>query len=223
MQKIKLAVIITAGGNSTRYGKNKLIEKIDGKEVIIHSIQAFMPLNPSQIIVSVSETFEPVITNLLQKYGLKQVKVVRGGAARQDSVFNALKMCSDVEYAAIHDAARPLILLKDIEKCLEKALASKAAIVGVKAVDTIKIVKENNEIADTPDRNTLWCVQTPQIFDYKLILEAHKKLEGKNFSDDAGLLEYLGEKVYITEGSRSNIKITTPQDLEIAKVLYKKN
>ena len=223
MQKIKLAVIITAGGNSTRYGKNKLIEKIDGKEVIIHSIQAFMPLNPSQIIVSVSETFEPVITNLLQKYGLKQVKVVRGGAARQDSVFNALKMCSDVEYAAIHDAARPLILLKDIEKCLEKALASKAAIVGVKAVDTIKIVKENNEIADTPDRNTLWCVQTPQIFDYKLILEAHKKLEGKNFSDDAGLLEYLGEKVYITEGSRSNIKITAPQDLEIAKVLYKKN
>lgn len=217
----KLAVIITAGGSSSRYGQtNKLLEKISGKEVIIHSIEAFLPLNPYEITVSASESLEPVIKELLKKYGLEQVKVVRGGATRQASVFNALKACNSPDYAAIHDAARPLIKKEDIEKCLKKAMQTGAAIVAVKAVDTIKVVKQDGEIIDTPERDTLWCVQTPQIFDYNLILDVHKKLEGQCFSDDAGMAEASGTKVYVSEGSYSNIKITTKKDIYLAQILY---
>ena len=216
----KLSVIVTAGGTSSRYGaENKLLETIKGKEVIIHSIEAFLPLNPYEIIVSASEILEPVIKELLKKYGLDYVKVVRGGSTRQASVFNALKACDSPEFAAIHDAARPLIKKEDIENCLKKAIETKAAITAVKAVDTIKVVKDDGEIIDTPNRDTLWYVQTPQIFDYNLILDAHKKLEGQSFSDDAGMLESLGTIVYVSQGSYSNIKITTKKDIYLAQSL----
>ena len=217
----KLSVIITAGGSSRRYGQtNKLLEKIDGKEVIIHSIEAFIPFSPFEIIVSATESLENSLKELLEKYNIENIKIVRGGDTRQASIYNALKQCSASDIVAIHDAARPLVKKTDIDKCLQKAVATGAAIVAVKAVDTIKIVNENNKIEATPDRNTLWAVQTPQIFDYKLIFDAHEKLQGRSFSDDAGMLEYLGKEVYVSEGSRSNIKITTPEDLLIAKILY---
>lgn len=217
----KLSVIITAGGSSRRYGQtNKLLEKIDGKEVIIHSIEAFIPFSPFEIIVSATESLEIILKELLVKYNIENIKIVRGGNTRQASIYNALKQCSNPDIVAIHDAARPLVKKTDIDKCLQKAVATGAAIVAVKAVDTIKVVNENNKIEATPDRNTLWAVQTPQIFDYKLIFEAHEKLQGQSFSDDAGMLEYLGKEVYVSEGSRSNIKITTPEDLLIAKILY---
>ena len=218
----KLSVIITAGGSSRRYGQtNKLLEKIDGKEVIIHSIEAFIPFSPFEIIVSATESLEIILKELLEKYNIENIKIVRGGDTRQASIYNALKQCSDPDIVAIHDAARPLVKKTDIDKCIEKAAFTGAAIVAVKAVDTIKVVDENNKIEATPDRNTLWAVQTPQIFDYKLIFDAHEKLQGQSFSDDAGMLEYLGKEVYVSEGSRSNIKITTPEDLLIAKILYK--
>ena len=218
---MKLAVIVTAGGTSSRYGNtNKLLEKIDGKEVILRSIEAFLPFAPDEIIVSASESLEPVIKNLLQEHNLNFVKVVRGGLSRQASVFNALKACSNPDYVAIHDAARPLVTTKDIDACLNKAIDTKAAIVAVKAVDTVKKADENGKVTETPDRNFLWYVQTPQIFDYNLILDAHKKLEGLTFSDDAGMLESLGETVYVSEGSYSNIKITTKKDIYIAQSLY---
>ena len=217
----KLSVIITAGGSSRRYGQtNKLLEKIEGKEVIIHSIEAFIPFSPFEIIVSATESLENSLKELLVKYNIENIKIVRGGNTRQASIYNALKQCSDPDIVAIHDAARPLVKKTDIDKCLQKAVATGSAIVAVKAVDTIKVVNENNKIEATPDRNTLWAVQTPQIFDYKLIFEAHEKLQGQSFSDDAGMLEYLGKEVYVSEGSRSNIKITTPEDLLIAKILY---
>ncbi len=218
---MKFAVVVTAGGSSARYGKNKLLEKIGGKEVILHSIEAFLPFNPSRIVVSASKEFAPVLKELLAENNLSEVKIVLGGATRQASVYNALKACDSPDIAAIHDAARPLIKKEDIEKCLNKAIETQAAIVGVKAVDTIKQTDNNNKITATPDRNSLWYVQTPQIFDYKLIMQAHQKFEGESFSDDAGLVEALGKDVYITEGSYSNIKITTPKDICLAQMLYK--
>ena len=215
---MKLSVIVTAGGSSSRYGStNKLLEKINDKEVIRHSIDAFLEFEPCEIIVSASETLEPIVLDFYSKNNL--VKVVRGGSTRQASIFNALKACSDPDIVAIHDAARPLIKYHDIEKCIQKALKHKAAIVAVKAVDTIKKVDEQGKILETPDRNFLWAVQTPQIFDYNLIFDAHKKLEGKSFSDDSGMLEFLGREVYVVEGSYSNIKITTKKDLYIAQML----
>lgn len=218
---MKFAVVVTAGGSSARYGKNKLLEKIDNKEVILHSIEAFLPFNPTQIVVSASKEFEPVLKELLNNNNLSFIQIVIGGATRQASVYNALKACEEPDIVAIHDAARPLIKKEDIEKCLNKAIETKAAIVGVKAVDTIKQADNNNKITATPDRNHLWYVQTPQIFDYKIVMQAHKKFEGQGFSDDAGLVEANGKDVYITEGSYSNIKITTKKDILLAQMLYK--
>ena len=215
---MKLSVIITAGGSSSRYGKvNKLLEKINGKEVILHSIEAFCCFNPYEIIVSASETLEPIIKDLGRD--IKGLKIVRGGLTRQQSVYNALSACENPDIVAIHDAARPLVKKSDIEKCIKKAIEKKAAILAVKAVDTIKRVDETGKIIETPDRNFLWAVQTPQIFDYKLIMDVHKNLEGLSFSDDSGMAESLGYDVYVTEGSYSNIKITTKKDLLLAQEL----
>lgn len=215
---MKFSVIITAGGTSSRYGKmNKLLEKIKGKEVILHSIEAFLPFHPQEVVISASESLEPVITELTAH--MLVVKVVRGGSTRQASVFNALKACALTDIVAIHDAARPLIRKEDIEKCINKAVETKAAIVAVRAVDTIKKTDEDGKIIETPDRSSLWSVQTPQVFDYELILNAHKKLMGKSFSDDSGMVEALNQPVYVVEGDYSNIKITTKKDLLLAGLL----
>lgn len=214
----ELSIIVTAGGSSTRYGStNKLLEKINGKEVIIHSIEAFLPFEPKEIIVSASESLEPVLKKLTQH--LDCIKIIHGGATRQESVFNALKKCSTNDLVVIHDAARPLVKPDDIKKCIEKAKETAAAILSVKATDTIKKVDASGKIIETPNRDFLWCVQTPQIFDYKLIFSAHEKLKGKSFSDDAGMLEALGCDVYVVEGSYSNIKITTKSDIITAQTL----
>ena len=214
-----LSVIITAGGSSSRYGnKNKLLELINGKEVILHAIEAFLPLNPVEIVVSTSESLEDELADLVSH--IKNLKIVRGGLTRQASIFNALKVCDNPDYVAIHDAARPLVSAQDIEKCLDKAVECRAAVLAVKAVDTIKRADELGKVLETPDRKYLWAVQTPQVFDYKLIFNAHKKLEGLSFSDDAGMVEALGVPVYLVEGSYSNIKITTKKDLLLAQLLF---
>lgn len=219
---MNLAVIITAGGSSSRYGKkDKLLEKLNNKEIILHSIEAFLPLEPTEIIISTTESLEIHIKNLTAH--INNLKIVRGGETRQASIFNALKACKTPDIVAIHDAARPLIKLNDIQKCIEKAKESKAAILGVKAIDTIKKTDSNNKIIETPDRNNLWTVQTPQIFDFNLIFETHQKLAGKSYSDDSGMVEACGINVFIVEGSYSNIKITTPKDLYLAQMLLKED
>ena len=214
---MKLSVIITAGGSSVRFGWNKLLEKLNGKDVFLHSIGKFLPLNPSEIILSASEPFIPEAKRLTG--GIPALKIVKGGSTRQESVFNALKACDNPDFVAIHDAARPLVMVEDIKKCLEKAAETGAAILAVKATDTIKKADENGKIIETPERSSLWCVQTPQIFDYELIFNAHKKLAGGSFSDDSGMLEALGHEVYVVEGHYSNLKITTPADICIAQSL----
>lgn len=208
---MKTALIITAGGSSRRYGKNKLIEKVLGKEVILHTLEAFSGFEFSQIVITSSEELKKYLEPVLPM----SVKLVLGGKTRQESVFNGLKALAPCDFVAIHDGARPLADKETIKNCLEKAYETKAAIVAVRAVDTIKIADENGLIIETPDRKRLWSVQTPQVFEYKLILDAHKKLEGGDFSDDAGLLEFLGEKVYVSEGKYTNIKITTPSDIKL--------
>ena len=216
----RVNAIIPAGGTSSRFGnKNKLLEKINDKEVIKYTVEAFENSNVDEIIICANISIIEELENIFKDF--KKVKIIQGGETRQASVYNALKACDEPDIVAIHDAARPLIKKEDIEKCLNKAIETKAAIVGVKAVDTIKQTDNNNKITSTPDRNHLWYVQTPQIFDYKIVMQAHKKFEGQGFSDDAGLVEANGKDVYITEGSYSNIKITTKKDILLAQMLYK--
>ena len=218
---MKISLIITAGGTGTRYGnKNKLLETINGKTVIEYCVEKFLPVKDIfEIIIPVNEKIISDFNEIF-KNNLK-IKIIKGGKNRQESVFNALKAADKPDYVLIHDGARPLIKTSDTEKLIEKIKTCNAAILAVKTIDTIKKVDKNGKIITTVDRSNLYNVQTPQGFKYNLILEAHKKLEGQNFTDDAGMLENLGQEVYVVEGDYSNFKITTKNDFLRMKSVLK--
>ena len=211
----KVNAIIPAGGTSSRFGnKNKLLEKISGKEVIKYTVEAFEKSEVDEIIIcaniSIIEDLKEIFKNSTK------VKIIEGGATRQQSVFNGLQ-ASECDYVLIHDGARPMITTDLINSAIEEVITKKALTVATKTIDTIKEVTDG-KIIRTIDRAKLYNTQTPQAFEYNLIKEAHQKLYGQNFTDDAGMLEYLGETVYIINGSYKNIKITTQNDIEIAKI-----
>ena len=216
---MNVSVILAAGGSSTRFGKDKLIEKINNDEVIIYTLKKFYNiLNINEIVIVTAKHLIAIIKDLTKDY--KNVKIIEGSTSRQKSVFNGLKnVLKNTDYVIIHDGARPLIKEETILKCLNEAYISKAAAVGVKTTDTIKLTDDNLNIIKTIDRKCLYNIQTPQIFKYETILECHKKLYDKDFTDDASMLEYLNIPVKIVEGEYSNIKITTKTDLELAKIL----
>jgi 2-C-methyl-D-erythritol 4-phosphate cytidylyltransferase len=211
------SVIITAGGTSSRFeGENKLLYNIGEKTVIECCVNKFINLDfIDEIIISANISLIEIFTKMFSFSN--KIKIVEGGFTRQESVLKGLLACSNPDYVLIHDAARPFIEEKTIISCLENAKKVGASIVAVKSIDTIKIVDENGFISSTPDRNSLWNAQTPQIFKYKTILELHKKYAGKNFTDDSLLFEEEGLPVVITEGEYSNFKITTIQDVDKIK------
>ncbi|MFR1671383.1 MAG: 2-C-methyl-D-erythritol 4-phosphate cytidylyltransferase [Candidatus Gastranaerophilaceae bacterium] len=211
----KINAIIPAGGTSSRFGnKNKLLEKINGKEVIKHTVEAFENSNVNDIIICANPAIIEDIQNIFKNS--KKVKIIEGGVTRQASVFNGLKQC-ECDYVLIHDGARPMISTDLINQTIEMVKDKKALTVATKTIDTIKEV-ENGKIVRTIDRSKLYNTQTPQAFEYNLIKSAHERLQGQNYTDDAGMLETLGETVYILDGSYKNIKITTQNDIEIAKI-----
>lgn len=219
---MNISVIIPAGGSSSRYkGGNKLLEELCGKPVILHTIEKFLKAqNVKEIIVPASESLMPVLKEMLKN--LSNIKIVNGGKTRQESVYNGLQACSKCDFVAIHDGARPLISVETINLAIKSALTNKAVIVGVKTIDTIKIVNKNLKIIETPNRDNLWNVQTPQIFDFETIKNAHEKLKGKNYTDDACLLEALDIEAYMFEGEYTNFKITTKEDLIKAQAILQK-
>lgn len=211
----KINAIIPAGGTSSRFGnKNKLLEKINGKEVIKYTVQAFENSNVDEIIICANVSIIEELQEILKD--CRKVKIIEGGETRQASVFNGLK-ASECDYVLIHDAARPMITTDLVNQTIEMVKDKNALTVATKTIDTIKEV-EDGKITRTIDRAKLYNTQTPQAFKYELIRDAHTKLYGKNFTDDAGMLEELGETVYILNGSYKNIKITTQNDIDIAKI-----
>lgn len=207
--------IIPAGGTSSRFGKtNKLLEKIDGKEVIKYTVEAFEASNVQKIIICANVAIIDELRNIFQDSS--KVQIIEGGSSRQKSVFNGLN-ASECDYVLIHDGARPMISTDLINLAIEEVVTKKALTVATKTIDTIKEVQDG-KIIRTIDRAKLYNTQTPQAFQYDLIKDAHIKLYGQNFTDDAGMLEALGQTVYILNGSYKNIKITTQNDIEIAKV-----
>lgn len=210
---MKITAIVTAGGSSVRFGSDKLLEKIDNKEILRISAEKFLCDEIAEIIVTASKNNIEKYKNLLKD--IKKVKVTEGGNSRQKSVYNAIKTIDNSDFVIIHDAARPFVKKEDIINCLNKAIETKAAILAVKTTDTIKEVDENNKIIRTFNRSVLRNVQTPQIFDFQLIKSAHEKLKDKDFTDDASMLEFLGYDVYVVEGDYSNIKITNKNDLPV--------
>lgn len=222
-------VIVSAGkGSRMKANINKQFLKIGNKEVIAHTIDKFYNNeNIDEIVIVIREDekeyFQETIIN---KYGYKGIKISFGGKERQDSVYNGLKVVDEnCEIVLIHDGARPFVTNEIIKTSIETAKEYKSVIVGVPVKDTIKIVDENQNVCETPNRSKLWSIQTPQVFDYPLIMKAHKKAKDEEFygTDDSTLMEYLGYTVKVIEGSYNNIKITTPEDLKIGNEILKSN
>ena len=215
--------IILGAGNGTRMKseKSKLLLEIGSKTVIERSVEAFLSVSDIDEIIVVARAQDiDIYSELLTD---ERISFVIGGSTRQQSVKNAVETVDDAHLIVIHDGARPLIKCEDIEKTIRAAEEFSAAAVGVFVKDTIKIVDKQGFVESTPDRSTLFAVQTPQIFDFELYKNAMQKADeqGLDFTDDCQLVELCGGKVKMVEGSYSNIKITTPDDIALAENLLK--
>ena len=226
-ENIVVSAVIVSAGNSTRMGGiNKQFLELDGTPVIAHSISAFQKCEyVDEIVIVTRESDIEEIKNLINKYSFTKVSsVVCGGETRQLSVFNGIiKTSNDAQIVAIHDGARPLVTVKVIEETIKAAAEYGAAATGVKVKDTVKVVDDNDNIIDTPDRAYMRFIQTPQVFDKKLYLDAVASVENsKDFTDDCKLLEAYGKTVKFVDGDYENIKITTPEDIELAENYLKR-
>ncbi|MBU3146713.1 2-C-methyl-D-erythritol 4-phosphate cytidylyltransferase [Clostridium sp. CF012] len=216
--------IIMAAGKGSRMGQsiNKQYLKINGHPILYYTLKAFTQSDCiDEIIVVVPEgEVDYCREEIINKYNfLKVVDVIVGGLERQHSVLKGLKALRNCEIVLIHDGARPFINESIIKSAVLYANLYGATACGVKPKDTIKIVDSLGFSMQTPDREMLLCVQTPQAFKYELILKCHMKIseEGIRVTDDTMVVERYGNKVYLYEGSYNNIKITTPEDLEMGK------
>lgn len=220
-----ISAIVLAGGRGKRMQSNlsKQFIEIKGKPVLVYTLEKF--INNSKIdeivLVLPEDEIEYCKSQVLNKYNLKVDKIVIGGKERQDSVYNGLKALSNPDIVLIHDGARPFISERIIEDGIRYTIEYGAAAPGVMPKDTIKIKNENNIAIDTPDRNNLVAIQTPQCFKYNEILECHKKVKEDKIivTDDTMVVERFGYNVYLYDGEYTNIKITTPEDLILAERL----
>ena len=221
-------VVIVAAGTGSRMnmGINKQFIKLEGKEIIAYTIEKFYNnSNIEDIVVVVKEDESEFFKKeILDKYNFKNVEIAYGGKERQDSVYNGLKLLDEkCDVVLIHDGARPFVSDKIIDKSIEEAKEHKAIVVGVPVKDTIKVIDNDKNIVDTPNRSVLWAVQTPQTFDYNILIDAYKDAFKNKFygTDDAMLVERIGYKVKMLEGSYNNIKITTQEDLNIGSQILR--
>ena len=213
---MKFSAIITAGGTSSRFGdSNKLLEKINGTEIIKYTVDAFVNADVEDIVICANLSIMDILREIFKSY--QNVRIVEGGSTRQKSVFNGLNAVS-CDYVLIHDGARPMITPEIIKKTMDEVVSKKAISVMTKTVDTIKKVDKNGKIITTIDRSQLYNTHTPQAFEYNLIKSVHEKYVDENFTDDAGMVEAGGVDVYIVEGDYRNIKVTTKSDLALAEV-----
>lgn len=215
--------VILGAGNGTRMEmkKSKMLLEIGGKTVIERSVNAFLDLPEIDEIIVVCrecdvDEFSKLITD-------ERVTFVIGGDTRQQSVKNAVENIDGCDYLIIHDGARPLVTQQVILQTLDEAVFSGAAATGVRVKDTIKVVDDDLLITDTPNRNALVSIQTPQIFKFDLYKKAMEKAnsENRDFTDDCCLIENLGKKVYTVLGDYNNIKITTQSDIPLAESILK--
>lgn len=227
----KVTAIIVAGGSGKRMGTTikKQYIPLKGKEVLAHTLQTFEECKVvDEVIVVVSkEEIDYIKEYIIEKYNLSKVKkVVPGGKERQDSVYNGLMATGeDSKYVMIHDGARPFIKKETILEIVETTKNQGAAIVAVPVKDTIKVINlEEKTVEATPNRASLWSVQTPQSFERELLIKAYKYASERNLqvTDDSMLVEAYGHGVHIVEGDYTNIKITTPEDLIIGEAILGK-
>ncbi|MEX2397482.1 MAG: 2-C-methyl-D-erythritol 4-phosphate cytidylyltransferase [Balneolales bacterium] len=222
-----LSVIIPAAGSGIRMKSDvpKPFIKLHQKTVLEHTVEAFKQVPQVQriVIATSGDTLEKARTLFSDNGSEPEVLCIEGGSERQYSISNALQKVGDVDLVAIHDAVRPFVRVKDILECSEAALGIGAAILAVKASDTIKVVDDSAFVTETLDRGKIWLAQTPQIFRKDILLSAYSKALESDlaFTDDASLVEHAGYPVKVIPGDSRNIKLTYPNDMQRAKPIIK--
>lgn len=225
-----ISIIVAAAGSSLRFGNNisKQFLLLEDKPLLLYSLEKFALLqNVLEIVIVTNDINET--NRFLKKTGFVDIKIktVLGGKLRQDSVYNGFcAIDPESHLVIIHDVARPLFRLEDVKRCIEQAIKSGAAILAVPVVDTIKRSKlDSGEllVKDTLNREELYLVQTPQVFRYELLADVYKSRNTlqRVSTDEASMVEHLGRNVILIIGDRKNIKITYPEDLEIASAFLK--
>ncbi len=223
----QVCTLIPAAGKGSRmaHAVKKPYLKLAKKPILTHTLQRFEQNTAvDAIFVIVDENdFNECRKTVLEPYPFTKVQaLVAGGETRQMSVYNGIRALSaDVDFVIVHDGVRPFVTDETIFACLTAADECGAAVAAVPVKDTIKAADENCFITETPDRERLWAVQTPQVFRKALLEEAHQAAQERHLTgtDDAALVEQLGFPVKLVKGSYANLKITTPVDLRVAEVL----
>ena len=228
MNKITAIVLAAGSGSRMKSKTKKQFMEIKGKPVIWYSLFEFEKSRVDEIIlVTGKEDIDYCKKEIVVKYNLKKIKnVVAGGSERYESVYNGLKEVTG-NIVLIHDGARPLINNEIIERSIEGTIKSDACVVGVPVKDTIKRANKEGYIIDTPNRSELWITQTPQSFKTDLVKMAYKKMKEElekgnttlNITDDAMVVEeFTTNQVRFVQGDYKNIKVTTPEDIDIAEL-----
>lgn len=217
------AMVVVAAGSSQRMGQDKMLLELEGRPVLAHTLLALEGSHRvDEVVVVTREDLVGTVATLCRDMGLQKVKtVVRGGATRVESArLGTLEVSQEAKLIGIHDGARPFVSSQVMEQVVDKAHQTGAAAPAIPVQDTIKVAV-NGVVEHTPDRATLFAVQTPQVFDADLIRGALAKALQDNapITDDCSAVERLGMPVSLVEGDRSNIKLTTPADLAVARVI----
>lgn len=222
---MRTLAIVLAGGTGKRMGSptSKQFLLLDSRPILVHTLQVFEECKPIDgVYLVVNHKDLPVIQEeVLEQYRFNKImKLVVGGRQRQDSVRNGIEAIDEsCDIVVIHDAARPFVSPSFIEKSIFLMEMYDAIIPALPVKDTIKVVSKEGYVIKTLERDALWNIQTPQTFKYELISKAYREGMAKKLFgyDDSTFIEHLGKKVKVVEGSPYNIKITTPEDLVIAR------
>ena len=217
------AVIVAAGSSSRMGGIDKVWALLGDRPILARVVGVFQNcVAISQIVIVLSQSNLKKGEQLVAEYGLSKVTgICQGGRRRQDSVITGLSRLNQCSWVVIHDGARPLVSKELIEQGLKAAGTTGAAVAAVPVSDTIKVAGDDLMVSKTPPRQDLWAVQTPQVFRYDIITQAYRQIE-EDVTDDAATVEQLGYPVQLYMGSYDNIKVTTPEDLALARTLWQK-
>lgn len=229
MKKEKITAIVLAAGQGKRMGGKtaKQYLPLDGRPLLYYTLLAFeKSVVDEMILVTGENDLSFCRTEIVERYGFTKVtQIVAGGKERYHSVYQGLKAAVGADYVLIHDGARPFVTDDIISRTIETVRKEKACAVAMPVKDTIKIVNKEHYVIQTPNRSDVWMMQTPQAFSYDLILHAYEKVlafEDSTITDDAMVLEKAENvPVKLVEGSYTNIKITTPEDMKIAEIFLK--
>lgn len=220
---MKYTFIVAAAGIGKRMdlGYPKQFLEWKEKPIFIHTLEKIQKTHiVTDIIIVTNSEYINQVEKLCKEYSINKLRcVVAGGKERQDSIYNALSICRGSELIAVQDGVRPFIEEEFIEKAhseLRKDPSIDGVVIGVAVKDTIKVVDKEGLIVSTPIRSTLVAAQTPQVFRGEMLLRAYEKAKKDSYlgTDDSSLVEYIGGRVKVVEGSYSNIKITTQEDLK---------